>query len=54
MLTAVAGMAGPALFAAMLLALTALQYDFLLGIGWRPLRDPAGTWPSVLALGPYG
>jgi hypothetical protein len=51
---AVAGMAGPALFAAMLLALTALQYDFLLGIGWRPLRDPAGTWPSGLALGPYG
>lgn len=51
---AVAGMAGPALFAAVLLALTALQYDFLLGIGWRPLRNPAGAWPSGLALGPYG
>ena len=47
-------MAGPALFAAVLLALTALQYNFLLGIGWRPLRDPAGAWSSGLALGPYG
>jgi uncharacterized membrane protein YidH (DUF202 family) len=36
------------------LALTVLQYDFMLGIGWRPLRDPAGAWPSGLALGPYG
>lgn len=51
---AVAGMAGPALFAAVLVALTAIQYDFLLGIGWRPLRDPAGAWPSGLTLGPYG
>jgi hypothetical protein len=47
-------MAGPALFALVLVALTAIQYDFLLGIGWRPLDDPAGAWPSGLALGPYG
>ena len=26
----------------------------MLGIGWRPLGDPAGAWPSGLALGPYG
>jgi hypothetical protein len=26
----------------------------MLGIGWRPLRDPAGAWPSGLALGLYG
>jgi hypothetical protein len=26
----------------------------MLGIGWRPLSDPAGAWPSGLALGPYG
>ena len=45
---------GPPLFAAVLAALTALQYDFMLGIGWRPVRDPAGAWPSGLALGPYG
>jgi hypothetical protein len=47
-------MAGPTLFAAVLFALTAIQYDFLLGIGWQPLRNPAGAWPSGLALGPYG
>jgi len=54
MAAALAGMLGPVLFVAVLLALTALQYDFLLGIGWRPLADPAGAWPSGLALGPYG
>jgi hypothetical protein len=47
-------MIGPVLFGAVLLALTSLQYDFMLGIGWRPLADPAGAWPSGLALGPYG
>jgi len=51
---AVAGMVGPVLFAGALLALTILQYDFMLGIGWLPFRDPAGAWPSGLALGPYG
>jgi hypothetical protein len=47
-------MIGPALFAVLLLALSAIEYDFMLGIGWRPLGDPAGAWPSGLALGPYG
>jgi hypothetical protein len=51
---AVAGMAGPVLFGTVLVALTVLRYDFMLGIGWRPATDPAGTWPSGLALGPYG
>jgi hypothetical protein len=51
---AVAGMVGPVLFAGVLLALTLTQYDFMLEIGWRPLGDPSGTWPSGLALGPYG
>jgi Protein of unknown function (DUF998) len=31
-----------------------LEYDFMLGIGWRPVANPAGAWPSGLALGPYG
>ncbi len=53
-LAAVAGMIGPVLFMVVLLALTAIQYDFMLGIGWQPFRDPAGAWPSGLALGPYG
>lgn len=48
------GTIGPAIFAGTLLALTVAQYDFMLGIGWRPLTDPANAWPSGLALGPYG
>ena len=51
---AIAGVMGPALFGIVLLALSALEYDFMLGIGWRPVADPAGAWPSGLALGPYG
>ena len=47
-------MVGPVLFAATLLALTVIQYDFMLGMGWRPIADPANAWPSGLALGPYG
>jgi hypothetical protein len=54
MAAALAGMLGPVLFLASLIALTGLQYDFLLGIGWHPLADPAGAWPSGLALGHYG
>jgi len=53
-MAAVAGMIGPALFAVVLLVLTVIQYDFMLGIGWRPIADPAGAWPSGLALGPHG
>jgi Protein of unknown function (DUF998) len=54
MAAAIAGMMGPALFGSVLLALSALEYDFMLRIGWRPVADPAGAWPSGLALGPYG
>jgi hypothetical protein len=31
----------PAHFAAVLAVLTALEYPFMLRIGWRPLEDPA-------------
>ena len=51
---AFAGMVGPILFGAILVVLTVVQYDFMVEIGWRPLGDPAGAWPSGLALGPYG
>jgi hypothetical protein len=51
---ALAGMVGPVLFAGGLVTLTTLQYDSLLGIGWEPLKDPSGAWPSGLSLGPYG
>jgi hypothetical protein len=52
--SALAGIVGPVLFAATLLALSVIEYRFMLEIGWRPLADPAGAWPSGLALGPYG
>jgi hypothetical protein len=51
-LAARAGLIGPILFAAVLVALTILEYDFMLSLGWRPL-EPL-DWPSGLALGPYG
>jgi hypothetical protein len=51
---AVAGMIGPALLALVVVTLTAAQYDFMIGIGWRPIANPAGAWPSGLALGAYG
>lgn len=51
---AICGIVGPAVFAGGLVALTLAQYDFMIGIGWRPLTDPANAWPSGLALGPYG
>ncbi len=51
---ALAGMVGPVLFTGGLVTLTTLQYDFLLGIGWEPLKNPSGVWPSGLSLGPYG
>src|SRR3712207_4663673 len=51
---AFAGMACPVLFGAVLVVLTVAQYDFMVEIGWQPLGDPAGAWPSGLALGPYG
>jgi hypothetical protein len=53
-LAGIAGTIGPVLFGGVLLALSVLEYDFMLGIGWQPLTDPAGAWPSGLALGPYG
>ena len=54
MSAALAGIIGPVLFGGVLLALSVLEHDFMLGIGWRPVADPSGAWPSGLALGPYG
>jgi hypothetical protein len=51
---AIAGMVGPALFALLVVTFTAVQYSFMIGIGWHPIADPASAWPSGLALGPYG
>ena len=53
-LAGIAGTIGPVLFGGVLLALSVLEYDFMLGMGWQPVADPAGAWPSGLALGPFG
>jgi hypothetical protein len=53
-LAGIAGTIGPVLFGGILLTLSVLEYNFMLGIGWQPVADPAGAWPSGLALGPYG
>jgi hypothetical protein len=53
-LAGIAGMIGPGVFGGVLLTLSILEYEFMLGIGWQPMADPAGAWPSGLALGPYG
>ena len=45
---------GPILFAVVLVALTIVNYDFLLSLGWHPLYAPTFDWPSGLALGRFG
>ena len=49
-----AGIIGPAMFALIVVVLTALQYDFMVGLGWDPVGASDVPWPSALALGPYG
>ncbi len=51
---AVAGVAGPALFATIVTTLTLVQYPFMRSLGWDPIRHPTFDWPSGLALGPLG
>jgi uncharacterized protein DUF998 len=49
-----AGMIGPATFALVVVVLTLVQYDFMVGLGWHPVRRYDVPWPSGLALGPLG
>ena len=51
---ALAGMAVPPIFGAVILSLSVLQYDFMRGLGWHPLYAVRLDWPSGLALGPLG
>jgi hypothetical protein len=44
----------PVFFTLVVIILTFLQYDFLLGLGWDPVDAPTFDWPSGLSLGPYG
>ena len=51
-LAARAGMFGPLLLGAVITALTILERNFMLSIGWK--FDAPLDWPSGLALGPLG
>jgi len=53
-LAARAGIIGPILFGLVIVTLTILKYDFLLSLGWDPIKAPTFDWPSGLALGNYG
>ena len=49
-----AGIIGPVLFGFSLTTLTIFKYDFLLSLGWDPIKAPTFDWPSGLALGKFG
>jgi len=51
---ALCGIAGPVIFAAVIVVLTFLERDFLYSLGWNPLTAATHDWPSGLALGPIG
>jgi hypothetical protein len=53
---ALAGLGGPPLFAAIVVLVTALEWDFLHDLGWSaaPFDSPDPPWPSSAALGDWG
>src|SRR5512143_1108112 len=53
-LALISGLAGPILFAGMVIWLTIVEYDFMRTLGWDGLLRPTLDWPSGLALGPCG
>ncbi|HVS50563.1 MAG TPA: DUF998 domain-containing protein [Candidatus Dormibacteraeota bacterium] len=48
------GSIGPALFVAVVILVTALEWDFLHRIGWHLIQDSPIVYPSATAMGPYG
>jgi MFS family permease len=53
---ALVGLIGPVLFAALVLLVTAIEWDFLHDLGWNaaPFASPDVRWPSSAALGDSG
>jgi hypothetical protein len=51
---AVFGTIGPILFVGIVILVTALEWDFLHGLGWHLVEDSPVVYPSATAMGPYG
>jgi MFS family permease len=53
---ALVGLIGPVLFAALVVLVTAIEWDFLHDLGWNaaPFASPDVPWPSSAALGDSG
>jgi hypothetical protein len=48
------GSISPLVFVAVVIVVTALEWDFLHGIGWHLVQDSQIVYPSATAMGPYG
>ena len=48
------GIVGPVLFGTVVTFLTFTKYEFLISLGWHPIKAPTFDWPSGLALGDKG
>ncbi len=51
---ALLGTISPVLFVAVVIVVTALEWDFLHRIGWHLVQDSPIVYPSATAMGPYG
>src|ERR1700736_956056 len=51
---ALVGSISPVLFVAVVIVVTALEWDFLHRIGWHLVQDSPIVYPSATAMGPYG
>ena len=51
---ALIGSISPVLFVAVVIVVTALEWDFLHRIGWHLVQDSPIVFPSATAMGPYG
>ena len=51
---ALVGSIGPALFVAIAVVMTVLEWDFLHRLGWHLMQGSSVPYPSATAMGPYG